>query len=77
MVWSFHESQGTYRNPAPTGPWSPPAPSDLGSFKAPEEDWRLIVNDSADTVHGVVQSGPDRTGIETRGPEAAGAHRAS
>lgn len=28
-------------------PWSPPAPSDLGPFKAPEEDWRLIVNDPA------------------------------
>ena len=28
-----------------TEPWRPPAPSDLGTFKAPEEDWRLIVND--------------------------------
>ena len=28
-------------------PWSPPAPSDLGPFKAPEGDWRLIVNDPA------------------------------
>ena len=28
-------------------PWSPPAPSDLGPFKAPAEDWRLIVNDPA------------------------------
>ena len=28
-------------------PWSPPAASDLGPFKAPEEDWRLIVNDPA------------------------------
>ena len=28
-------------------PWSPPAPSDLGPFKAPPEDWRLIVNDPA------------------------------
>ena len=26
-------------------PWSPPTPSDLGPFRAPEEDWRLIVND--------------------------------
>ena len=26
-------------------PWSPPAPRDLGPFKAPEEEWRLIVND--------------------------------
>ena len=26
-------------------PWRPPAPSDLGPFKAPQEDWRLIVND--------------------------------
>ena len=31
-------------------PWSPPAPSDLGLFKAPEEDWRLIVN--GPTGHG-------------------------
>ena len=30
---------------ASTKPWSPPAASDLGTFKAPEEDWRLIVND--------------------------------
>ena len=28
-------------------PWRPPAPSDLGPFKAPQEDWRLIVNDAA------------------------------
>lgn len=28
-------------------PWRPPPPSDLGAFKAPEEDWRLIVNDPA------------------------------
>ena len=28
-------------------PWFPPEPSDLGAFKAPEEDWRLIVNDPA------------------------------
>ncbi|MDE0448917.1 MAG: ribbon-helix-helix domain-containing protein [Spirochaetaceae bacterium] len=28
-------------------PWCPPEPSDLGPFKAPEEDWRLIVNDPA------------------------------
>ena len=28
-------------------PWRPPAPSDLGPFRAPQEDWRLIVNDPA------------------------------
>ena len=28
-------------------PWRPPAPSDLGPFKASQEDWRLIVNDPA------------------------------
>ena len=29
-------------------PWRPPAPSDLGPFKAPQEDWRRIVNDPAE-----------------------------
>ena len=28
-------------------PWRPPVPSDLGPFKAPQEDWRLVVNDPA------------------------------
>ena len=28
-------------------PWRPPAPSDLGPLRAPQEDWRLIVNDPA------------------------------
>ena len=27
--------------------WRPPAPSDLGPFKASQEDWRLIVSDPA------------------------------
>lgn len=26
-------------------PWRPPAPSDFGPFKAPQEEWQLIVND--------------------------------
>ena len=28
-------------------PWRSPAPSDLGPFRAPREDWRLIANDPA------------------------------
>ena len=27
--------------------WAPPPPSNLGAFKAPPEDWRLLVNEPA------------------------------
>ena len=31
------------------GPWPPPPePGSLGSFKAPEEDWRALANDPSD-----------------------------
>lgn len=28
--------------------WTPPAPQSLGSFQAPETDWRSLANDSTD-----------------------------
>ncbi len=36
--------------PVPSGapPWVPPPPRALGTFQAPEEDWRLLANEPTD-----------------------------
>ena len=32
----------------PSQDWTPPPPRSLGSFQAPDEDWRLLANDPSE-----------------------------